>query len=374
MAAAGVIADFELPPHLEATEPAEARGLARDEVRLLVSDASRDSIEHARFRDLPGWLSEGDLLVVNTSGTLNAALPVEADDRRRFDLHLSTRLPGGFWTVELRHFDYVASRPTREARAGMRLRLPAGGEATLFAPYGASDGAAHARLWLASLQLPVALHEYLNRHGFPIRYRYVPEPWPLSMYQTVFATEPGSAEMPSAGRPFTPELVTRLVARGVEIAPVLLHTGVASLEDHEPPYEEIYRVSGATAARVNAARRDRRRIVAVGTTVVRALETVTDAGGVTHPGHGWTDLVITPNRPLRSVNALLTGLHEPRATHLAMLERVLDTARRADRNADVSATLCGPCHLERAYAEARSAEYLWHEFGDSHLILGARGI
>jgi S-adenosylmethionine:tRNA ribosyltransferase-isomerase len=159
MAAAGVIADFELLAHLEATEPAEARGLARDEVRLLVSDAALDSIEHAQFRDLPRWLSEGDLLVVNTSGTLNAALSVEADDGRPFDLHLSTRLPGGFWTVELRHFDYVASRPTRDARAGMQLRLPAGGEARLLAPYGVHDGGTHARLWLAQLQVPTALHE-----------------------------------------------------------------------------------------------------------------------------------------------------------------------------------------------------------------------
>jgi S-adenosylmethionine:tRNA ribosyltransferase-isomerase len=152
--------------------------------------------------------------------------------------------------------------------------------------------------------------------------------------------------------------VARLIASGVGIAPVLLHTGVASLEDHEPPYEEIFRVPLETARRVNAARREGRRIVAVGTTVVRALETVTDEGG-THPGQGWTSLVITPEHPLRSVNAIITGLHEPRATHLAMLERVVATAG-----------ICSVCHLERAYAHARRAGYLWHEFGDSHLILG----
>jgi len=172
------------------------------------------------------------------------------------------------------------------------------------------------------------------------------------MYQTVFATEPGSAEMPSAGRPFTPELVTRLVSRGIEIAPVLLHTGVASLESHEPPFEEFYRVPRRTAERVAAARRAGHRVIAVGTTVVRALETVTDERG-TFPGEGWTSLVITPDRPVRSVTGLITGLHEPRATHLALLERV--ASKR--------------CHLERAYAEARQRRYLWHEFGDSHLIL-----
>ena len=373
MAAAGVISDFELPASLEAAEPPEARGLARDSVRLLVSNTADDTIAHARFRDLPHWLDEGDLVVVNTSGTLNAGLTVEADGRP-YDLHLSTRLPGGFWCVELRVFEQMTSRPTRDARAGLRLRLPGGAHATLLAPYPFERSAASgSRLWLAALDLPEAVEPYLARHGFPIRYGYVPEPWPASMYQTIFATEPGSAEMPSAGRPFTDALVTRLIARGVQVAPLLLHTGVASLEDHEPPYEEFYRVSSATAERVTAARRRRHRIVAVGTTVVRALETVTDDHGITHAGSGWTSLVIGPDRPLRSVDSLITGLHEPRASHLAMLERVLDAASRArTRDAHVTDSLCGPCHLDSAYAEARRAGYLWHEFGDSHLILGPR--
>jgi S-adenosylmethionine:tRNA ribosyltransferase-isomerase len=211
---------------------------------------------------------------------------------------------------------------------------------------------------MAALDLADDVHAYLARHGFPIRYGYVKRPWPSSMYQTVFATEPGSAEMPSAGRPFTPELVTALVSRGVQVAPLLLHTGVGSLECHEPPYEEFYRVPIETADRVNAARRAGRRIIAVGTTVVRALETVTSERGITAPGEGWTDLVVTQDRPPRSINGLITGLHEPRATHLAMLEAIV--ARFAN----------GSRHLEHAYAEARQEEYLWHEFGDSHLILG----
>jgi len=186
----------------------------------------------------------------------------------------------------------------------------------------------------------------------------VKQPWPSSMYQTVFANEMGSAEMPSAGRPFTPELVTRLVSSGIQIAPVLLHTGVASLEDHEPPYEEFYRVSPETAERVNAARRGGHRIIAVGTTVVRALETVTDERSTTAAGEGWTSLVITEDRPLRIVNALITGLHEPHATHLTMLGRVVEAA--GGHHSD----------LERAYREARELGYLWHEFGDSHLIIG----
>ena len=348
------MADVELPANLEAGEPPEARGLRRDEVRLLVSDVASDTIEHARFHDLPRWLRPGDLLVVNTSATLNAALPATTGASDPFELHLSTQLPGGFWTVEMRQPGPKASLPFADGRAGTTYRLPAGGRATLLAPYPLRDSLESAsRLWIAAVNVPIALFDYLAAHGAPIRYGYVKRSWPLSMYQTVFATEPGSAEMPSAGRPFTAELVTRLVSSGVQIAPLVLHTGVGSLESHEPPYEEYYRVPRATAERVNAARRDGHRVVAVGTTVVRALETVTDEDGDTHPGDGWTRLVVTPDRPLRSVSGLITGLHEPRATHLAMLESISNRG-----------------HLERVYAEARRAGYLWHEFGDSHLILG----
>src|SRR5262245_57844001 len=284
MGAAGVVTDFELPAHLEAAEPPEARGLRRDEVRLLVSNVETDSIEHARFSDLPRWLAAGDLLVVNTSGTLNAALPAATDEGTALELHLSTRLPGGFWTVEVRQPGETASRPYHAALAGTTLRLPADGRVTVLAPYPFDDLDSPSRLWMAALQLPSPVEEYLERHGFPIRYGYVPRAWPGSMYQTVFATEPGSAEMPSAGRPFSGELVARLVSRGIQIAPLLLHTGVASQEDHEPPYEEYYRVPRETAERVNGARQSGRRVIAVGTTVVRALETVTDERGFTAPG------------------------------------------------------------------------------------------
>src|SRR5262245_6003941 len=285
MAADGVVADFELPAALEAGEPPEARGLRRDDVRLLVSDVEHDSIEHARFRDLPRWLSAGDLLVVNTSGTLNAALSATSDTGEAFELHLSTQLPGGFWTVEVRRPDLVASRACAWSRRGAMFFLPAGGTATLLSPYPLVDSLdAPSRLWLASIHLPAPALVYLERYGFPIRYRYVTQSWPSWMYQTVFATEQGSAEMPSAGRPFTPELVTQLVVRGVEIASILLHTGVASLESPEPPYEEFYCVPPRTAERVNVARQSGRHVIAVGTTVVRALETVTDERWTTFPG------------------------------------------------------------------------------------------
>lgn len=347
--------DFVLPPELEAGEPPEARGLARDEVRLMLSYCSDDRVIHTRFRALPEFLAPGDLLVINTSGTLNAALAASRADGTPLELHLSTRLPAGVWLVEVRRPEGAASAPFPHAVAGEALSLPGGGAVTLHAPYQAGDIAPPAgpvRLWAATLRLPEALEAYLQRYGFPIRYGYVRHTWPSSYYQTVYATEMGSAEMPSAGRAFTPELIARLVARGVQVAPLLLHTGVASLEDHEPPYEEFYRVPLDTARLVNAARAAGRRVVAVGTTAVRALESVTDVEGKVHPGEGWTRLVITPERRLRAVDALLTGLHEPRASHLAMLE-----------------ALAGIEHLRICYGEALRAGYLWHEFGDLHLIL-----
>jgi len=345
--------DFELPPELEAGEPPEARGLMRDEVRLMVSYASDDRVIHSRFRDLEDFLEAGDVLVINTSGTMKAALEAEREDGTVLELHLSTHLPADLWIVELRRPAGASTEPFRLATLGERLRLPEGATATLHVPYpntpARSEGS---RLWLSTLELPRPLDEYLDRHGFPIRYGYVRESWPISYYQTVYATETGSAEMPSAGRAFTPELITRLISRGVQFAPLILHTGVASLEGDEPPYEEFYRVPPETARLVNVARAAGRRVVAVGTTAVRALETVTGEDGITHPGEGWTRLIVTPERGVRSVDAMLTGLHEPRSTHLAMLE-----------------ALAGRKHLRITYREALRKGYLWHEFGDLHLIV-----
>ena len=355
---------FDLPSALEAGEPPEARGLARDEVRLMVSYLGDDRVVHSSFADLPDFLEAGDTLVINTSGTMNAALPARHADGTPVVVHLSTHLPADLWVVELR--SPSDNKPVLDGDAGEVLTLPDGASIVLQTPYlpeKRNQCGTNNRLWVSTLDLPVDLDEYLERHGSPIRYGYVRESWPSSYYQTVYATEMGSAEMPSAGRAFTPELITRLVAKGVRILPLLLHTGVASLEDDEPPYEEFYRVSPETAAEVNAARKTGRRIIAVGTTVVRALETVTDRDGVTHPGEGWTDLYITPERGIRSVNAMLTGLHEPRSTHLSMLEAL--TGSTSPR--PLSAT--GREHLETAYAEALDRGYLWHEFGDLHLLL-----
>jgi S-adenosylmethionine:tRNA ribosyltransferase-isomerase len=341
--------DFELPPALEAHEPPEASGRRRDDVRLLVSRACESPV-HARFTDLPRFLDPGDLLVVNTSGTRPAALTARRPDGTAVALHLSTELPGGLWLVEVRRpRPGGTSEPLRDDLSGETLGLADRSQVHLLDHYPGST-----RLWVARLDLRGDLDDVLARLGRPIRYSYVRQSWPISAYQTVFATEPGSAEMPSAARPFTTDVVTALVSAGISITPLLLHTGVSSLEGHETPYPERYRVPTETAQRVNATHAAGHRVVAIGTTVVRTLETVTDEQGTTHPGAGWTDVVVTPERGVRSVDGLLTGWHEPQASHLLMLEAV-----------------AGRCPLERAYAEALAAGYRWHEFGDSHLLLRA---
>jgi S-adenosylmethionine:tRNA ribosyltransferase-isomerase len=205
---------------------------------------------------------------------------------------------------------------------------------------------------MARIECDSSLEHYLRLHGQPIRYGYVPEPWPLESYQTVFALHSGSAEMPSAGRPFTAPLVTELVARGVLVAPVTLHTGVSSLERGESPLPERFCVPGATARLVNAVHGWNGRVIAVGTTVARALETVAAADGTVSEGRGWTSLVITPQRGIRTVDGLLTGWHEPESSHLELLEAA-----------------AGHELLERSYRAALEHGYRWHEFGDLHLIL-----
>jgi S-adenosylmethionine:tRNA ribosyltransferase-isomerase len=348
--------DFSLPPELEADAPPEARGLRRDEVRLMVSHYASGQLQHARFHDLPDFLTEGDVIVINTSGTRNAALWATRADGTELELHLSTRLDDGLWTLEPRsiHAD-GKSRHFEGVIPGEMLKLPGGASAVLKQPY-VSDCQPDARpshtLWAASVNLPAPADEYLRRWGFPIRYNYVKDKWPSSYYQTVYATEMGSAEMPSAGRPFTPELMQRLSSRGLQILPLILHTGVSNVETHEPPYKEAYRVPPETARGVTQARAEGRRVVAVGTTVVRALESVADVQGNVHAGEGWTCLFVTPRRGLRAVTALLTGFHEPEATHLAILEAI-----------------AGLSHVKSAYQQALQNGYLWHEFGDLHLLL-----
>ncbi len=341
---------MELAGRAEAHEPPEARGLRRDEVRMLVAHRGDRRLEHARARDLPRHLDEGDLLVVNNSATLPAALRARRSDGEPVGLHLSTPVPGAApaggplrYVLELRR----ERGPLADGRTGERLALPGDASAELLSPY-----LGRRRLWVAELRLPSPLLDYLAAHGRPISYPYLREELPLAAFQTAYAVVPGSAEMPSAGRPLSPELVTAIVARGAAIAPITLHTGVSSLERGERPYPEWCRVSPSTARLVNATRNGGGRVIAVGTTVVRALEHAAGTDAAVAAREGWTGLVVTADSGVRTVDGLLTGWHDPEASHLDMLEAI-----------------GGPDLVARSYRCAAERGYLWHEFGDVHLIL-----
>jgi S-adenosylmethionine:tRNA ribosyltransferase-isomerase len=314
---------------------------------MLVARKSTGSLTSSFFRDLPNFLESGDLVVINTSGTIPAAIDAVASDGTALTVHLSNELDDARWIVELRQKSGDSTQRWLGPVPSRRLQLSGGATMDLEELYGAGE-----RLWVASLHLNERVLPWLERHGRPISYGYVHRTFPIETYQNVYATEYGSAEMPSAGRPFTTDIITRLVAKGVGVAPVILHTGVASLEDDELPYPERVRVSSATADRVTAARRLGHRVIAVGTTVVRALESCATREGEIFAFDGWTDLIISPERALRVVDGLVTGWHEPVSSHLMMLE-----------------ALIGRRLLEASYGVALDQGYQWHEFGDIHMIL-----
>jgi S-adenosylmethionine:tRNA ribosyltransferase-isomerase len=341
-----VTATFVLPPGSEATAPPERRGLSRDGVRLMT--VRPDGVTHSAFRDLPDLLTPGDLLVVNTSATLPARLDVRRRDGVLAPLHVSTTLDDGDWVVELRRPDNDG--PDLGVEPGSTVHLPDGRALRLVS--GHPDPGRGSRLWRARPEPPVPVRTVLALHGRPITYGYLRGPVRLGDAQNVYATEPGSAENASAGRPFTDRLLVRLMARGVPVVPVVLHAGVSSPELHEPPAPERFAVPEGTARLVTATRAGGGRVVAVGTTVTRALESATGEDGVTRPVRGWTGLVLGPERPARAVTGLITGLHAPEASHLQLLEAV-----------------AGEALVRRAYEEAVAERYLWHEYGDSMLFL-----
>ncbi len=355
--------DVVLGPDSVATAPAERRGIGRDEVRMLVSRGGAvPALEHGLALDLPQVLAPGDLLVVNSSQTLPAQLSGRTRGGEPVAVHLSTVLPSGGrtpaaalvgtesrWIVELRVPAGASSAPSDADRTGTSVSLPGGAALRVTGSHPA--GATRSRLWEADLSTPIPLRGYLEQRGVPIRYPYVSGHWPIGDYRTDVGFVPGSAEMPSAGRPLTGRVLSGLADAGIGMARITLHCGVSSLESGEPPYAEWFSVPAATVRSINETHARGGRVIAVGTTVVRALESATVDGALA-PAQGWTELVITPDRPVRSVNGLLTGWHEPESSHLMMLE-----------------ALAGKELLCATYREALDKHYLWHEFGDVNLLL-----
>ena len=335
-----------LPPELRASLPPEMRGLRRDHVRLLVADAALRTVEHSRFDRLPEFLREGDLMVLNTSRTLAAGIPASRQDGTLVQLRPCVRRELSWDALvvepEAPHANVVLE-PGEILSIGGAMEATVIGRRPDIPP-----------LWQVSVTGD-GLAE-MAAAGSPIRYSYVTEPVPLDYYQTVYAGHPGSAEMPSAGRPLSWEVLRALETRGVQTADLVLHTGLSSYQDDEFDlehrlYEERYEIPFATASAVNAARR----VIAVGTTVVRALESAVGQDGLVHAARGWTTLRIQAGTRLRAVDAMITGLHEPQASHFDLLGAFLDEDLQGG-----------------AYAEAVEAGYLFHEFGDSMLVFSTR--
>ncbi|WP_367392543.1 S-adenosylmethionine:tRNA ribosyltransferase-isomerase [Lewinella sp. LCG006] len=341
---------FELPQQLACPLPTEERGIARDEMRLLVSNHDGDDIQHRQFKNLTDYLEKGDVLVVNNSATLAAALPIHLESGQAARLHLSTQLDDIYWLAEIRAVHGNQSKRWRDGVAGQSFQLQAEGQTTLIAPFYQNTRQLH--LWKISLNLPLPWQEYLHQYGAPIKYQNLDKQYPLDYYQTFFSSVPGSAEMPSAARGFTSGMVKELLQKGIQIVPITLHTGVSSLETGEMPYPEKVIISPLNAARINLAKARDNRIIAVGTTAVRAIETATNAKGKVAPFDGQSELYIQPGYQMKIIDGLLTGFHEPDASHLYMLQ-----------------ALASNQHLRKAYKAAIQQGYFWHEFGDLHLIL-----
>jgi S-adenosylmethionine:tRNA ribosyltransferase-isomerase len=342
---------LELPPELSAKEPPERRGLLRDQVRLLVVKRLTGEVIHSRFDRLSDFLIPGDLLVFNSSRTIPASLTgwVASDDLR-VEVRLAEHLADDSWLALPLFRAGDQSRPC--LRAGSMIDFGRG----LHAEVEGSDST-NSRLYKMRFSTGgTELLDLIYRLGKPIRYEYAAAPWDLDFYQNVYSKEPGSAEMPSAGRAFTWKTLLRLGRQGIRIAYLTLHTGLSSYMDDEldrkhPASEEEYFVSDQTAEKVRSAHQTGGRVIAVGTTVVRALESAAEECGHVQPGHRYTRLTIKSGYPLRVTDGLLTGLHEPSASHLDLLSAFLS-----------------PKRIRKAYEEAIRLRYLWHEFGDLNLI------
>lgn len=343
------IIQFDVPQQLTCPKPTEERNLERDEVRLLVTSKT-GQIVHSTFNHFPSFLQKGDVLVVNTSATVAAALPIKLPGQRQGKLHVSTKLNEQKWLVEIREMTGNKTVRWKEGEEGLVLQLPSNAEVILKQRF--YKNRHWLNLWLADFNVHQPMAEYLAVNARPIQYEKLDRLYPLSYYQTFFSFHPGSSEMPSAGRGFTTGVIERLLKKGVVIAPVILHTGVSSLEENETPYPEYMEIDPVTASIINSAKSQGRRIIAVGTTCIRAIETAVNDEGIVKPYRGNTELFIDENYNMKIIDGLLTGFHEPRASHLNMLQ-----------------SISGFEQINMAYKEAIKAGYYWHQFGDLHLIV-----
>ncbi|MCQ6268318.1 S-adenosylmethionine:tRNA ribosyltransferase-isomerase [Fictibacillus sp. WQ 8-8] len=334
---------FFLPEELNASMPPERRGLRRDYVKMMVIDRVNGHTSHTQFYQLDHFLKAGDVLVLNASRTIPAVLQGQLEDGTVVEVRLAHRKSEGIWEALIL---------SNTVKAGDKIMFSPLLTASILTTETANP--------FAVLEFNLccsALYDQIYQIGQPVRYEYIKTPWELDYYQTVFATSPGSVEMPSAGRAFSWELLFRLQKKGVKIAYIQLHTGLSYLMDdkwHVEPREnmEEYMVPEETAQAVQKAKESGNKVIAVGTTVVRALESGADHEGRIRAASGWTNLYITAETKLQVADGLITGLHEPEASHL-----------------DLLSAFVSPELLKVSYEEAITQKYFWHEFGDMNLIL-----
>ena len=336
--------DYHLPEELIAQTPLERR----DASRLLVYDRAGDSMEHRVFADVAEYLRPGDVLVVNDTRVIPARIiGIRPETGGKMEFLLLKRTDGDCWEA--------LAKPARRAKPGtvfvfgegqLKAEVVAEGEEGMRTIRLLCDGVLEEALdAVGAMPLPPYIHERLKD----------PE-----RYQTVYARERGSAAAPTAGLHFTPELLQRLAGQGIPTVPVLLHVGLGTfrpvaaddLSQHKM-HSEYYEVTAESAARINAARAAGGRVVAVGTTSARTLETATGNDGIVQAGSGWTDIFITPGYRFKAVDALITNFHLPRSTLLMMISAFAGSRER----------------VLRVYETAVEQRYRFFSFGDAMLLL-----
>ncbi|MYL32450.1 S-adenosylmethionine:tRNA ribosyltransferase-isomerase [Pontibacillus yanchengensis] len=334
---------FHIPEFLHAEVPPEHKGMSRDEVRLMVLQEDEDSAYHKRFEEIDQFLEDGDVIVLNNSRTIPPVLK-GCLGKQNVEIRLSRKISTNQWEALLLGTFRQINVP---------IQFPEGLEATI-----SGLGSEPPLVTLSFSKGGSSLLDYIYRYGEPVRYEYIHHPWPLETYQTVYGAIPGSVEMPSAGRAFTWDLLSKLKAKGVQTTYIQLHAGLSYYEQNRWPnpknHPEAFNVPEETARLITQAKQNSNRVIAVGTTVVRALESAVNEHGEVKAISGITRLYIDQNHRVITVDGLLTGFHEPEASHLHMLTAFLPEKK-----------------LMKAYGEALHKGYLWHEFGDMNLILPA---
>jgi S-adenosylmethionine:tRNA ribosyltransferase-isomerase len=328
------------------------RGINRDHVKLLVIDRNNARMYHSAFNHLSDFLRRGDLLIFNSSRTLPASLKtVNYNPQKNLEVRLAEHLSDDSWLVLFLYQD--KNHFHSNLKPGLKIEFESGLSATIV-----ERNTRNPRLW--KIKFSASGTELINifyQIGKPIHYGYISAPLPLEYFLTVFTRDPGSSEMPSAGRAFTWKMLFDLKNKGVETAFLTLHTGLNSYTDddlnagHQIADEEYF-ISESTAVKIESNKAGNGRIIAVGTSVARALESAALMKGKVIPGHAYTSLRITEGYEMKIANGLLTGFHEPEASHL-----------------DLMSAFLSPTQIKKTYEEAIERKYLWYEFGDLCLIL-----